>query len=381
MNTRISVALGFAGLIAGAAVGCKSDPTNAGVGSPSQVLLNGKAFQMKVGDSVTVVAQVVDNRNTPLVAPITFTACDASVTVGLDPTYVAQPPTSERAIIRAVGPNATCVVAGSSGAKPDTTALVILPTSFPGALSAASLNAGQVLTISSTSSLKFDTSSAAVTFTGGATPPFISKTPDALQMLAPFSKAGPIKIDGVNVTYVPGLVVTLNTSSSFTQTGSDPFPGDSAWNTAPDITSLLPASGQTAWFLATEPASNPATICPEYRLFAGDFGPPAGNCALFKFTLAAPAKITFTANWDGGSGDSDFLICSDSTAAAFDSVFANGTNPNFGKPCIDDGLAGASSAKPEVAGGVTYPAGTYWFAAQDFDGGGVKNFYIKVDVQ
>src|SRR5215467_3831666 len=217
MNTRMSAALGLASIVCGAAVACKSDPTNTGVGTPNQVLLNFKSFTLNVGDSTTVVARVVDDRNTPLVAPITFTACDASVTVGLDPTYNAQPPTSARAIIHAVGPNATCVVAGSSGAKPDTTSLVILPTTFPGTLSATSLNAGQVLTISSTSTLKFDTSAVVLTFKGGATPPFISKTPDALQVLTPFSQSGPIKIDGVMVTYVAGLEVSLNTASSFTQ--------------------------------------------------------------------------------------------------------------------------------------------------------------------
>jgi hypothetical protein len=368
---------GLAALVAGAALSCKSDPTADGVGTPSQVLVNFKDFNLNVGDSATVTAQVVDIRSTPLEQTITFTACDPSVTATVDPSYNPHPAVSERAIIHAVGPNATCVVASSTGAKPDTTAIVILPTTFGGALSASTLDAGQVLTISSTSTLKFDTSVVALTFTGGATPPFISKTPDALQVLAPFSSAGPIKIDGVKVTYVAGLVVTLNTSSSFTQTGSDPFPGDNAWNTAPDITPLLPATGQTAWVLATAPASNPSpTICPEYRLFTADFGPPAGKCALFKFTLAAPATLTFTTDWDGGSGDSDFLICSDSTAASFDSV---STDPGFGNPCIADGLAGASSSKPEVAGGVVYAAGTYWFAAQDFDGGGVKNFYIKIE--
>jgi len=335
------------------------------------VLVNFKDFTLNVGDSATVTAQVVDIRSTPLEDPITFTPCDPSVTVVNDASYNPQPPISKRVIIHAVGANATCVVASASGARSDTTSLVILPVSFDGALSASSLNAGQVLTISSTATLKFDTSAVAVTFAGGAAPPFISKTSDQLQVLTPFSNAGPIKIDGVAVTYVPGLVVTLNTASSFTQTGSDPFPGDNAWNTAPDITSLLPASGQTAWFLATEPASNGTKVCPEDRFKFG----PAGRCSIFKLTLAAPATITFTTNWDGGSGDSDFLICSDSTLASYDTTFTT-----F-HPCEADGLAGASSSKPEVAGGVSYAAGTYWFVAQDFDGGGVKNYYIKMETQ
>jgi hypothetical protein len=373
MNARIVGLVGLAALVAGAVQGCKSDPTTSGVGSPSQVLLNFKSFTLNVGDSTTVVATVVDDRLTPLVVPATFTACDASVAVGVDQTYNPEPPTSVRAIIRAVGPNVTCVVASAAGAKPDTTTLVILPVSFPGALSAATANAGSVLSISSTTTLKFDTSVVTVTFTGGAKPPLISKTPDQLQFLVPFSDPGPITIAGIAVTYVAGLEVTLKTATSFTQTGSDPFPGDNAWNTSPDITSLLPAAGHVSWFLATSPASDApnANICPEARFLFG----PAGPCAIFKFTLSAPTTITFTTDWDGGSGDSDFLICSDSTAASYDTTFTT-----F-HPCEADGLAGATSSKPETAGGVSYPAGTYWFVAQDFDGGGVKNYYIKAAVQ
>ncbi|HXJ30780.1 MAG TPA: hypothetical protein VNG35_09075 [Gemmatimonadales bacterium] len=373
MNVRIAGLFGLAALVAGAALSCKSDPTADGVGTPSQVLVNFKSFNLNVGDSATVTAQVVDIRSTPLEQTITFTPCDASVTASLDPSYDPHPALSERAIIHAVGPNATCVVAGSAGAKPDTVSLIILPTSFGGAFSASTADRGSTLTISSTATLKFDTASVTVTFSGGATPPILSKTPDQLQVLVPFSNPGPLLISGIAVTYVSGLVVTLPTSASFTQTGSDPFPGDNAWGTAPDITSLLPASGQSTLILATSPASDVpnSDICPEARFLFG----PSGKCAIFKFTLAAPTTITFTTDWDGGSGDSDFLICSDTTAASYDTTFTT-----F-HPCEADGLAGASSSKPETAGGVSYPAGTYWFVAQDFDGGGVKNYYIKASVQ
>ena len=94
---------------------------------------------------------------------------------------------------------------------------------------------------------------------------------------------------------------------------------------------------------------------------------------MFKFVLSAPANVSFTTDWDGGSTDVDLLICSDSTAASY--------NTSTFDPCALDGLGGASSSKPEVAGGVTYPAGTYWFVAQDYSGGGVRNYYIKIEKQ
>src|SRR5262245_64660157 len=147
MNARIVGMFGIAALVAGAALSCKSDPTADGAGTPSRVLVNFKSFTMDVGQADTIVAQVLDIRSTPLQQAITFTACDPSVTVAVDPGYNPHPPLSARAIITAVGPNATCVVASSSGATPDTTGLVVLPVTFGGAFSATSADAGQAMRI------------------------------------------------------------------------------------------------------------------------------------------------------------------------------------------------------------------------------------------
>jgi hypothetical protein len=374
MKPRISGLIGIVALVAGTAVSCKSDPTADGVGTPVAVELEFSHLDLSVGDSAKVVATLVDNRLTPLEGDISFTSCDpTSATVVQDNSYDPVPPLSKRATIHATGPNATCIIASSGSAKPDSTTLTILPTAFGGALSAASADAGTILTISASATLNFDTSAVKVTFAGGAVPPIVSKTPDQLQVLVPFSDPGPLTIEGINVPYVPGLVVTLPTAASFTQTGSDPYaPGDAAWNTAPDITSLIPGAGQSNWLIATGAASNPANTCPEDRWGFGAFG-LAGNCILLKFTLAAPATLTFTTDWSGGSGDVDVVVCSDSALASYDVTLTTFT------PCADDGLGGATSNKPEIAGGVTYPAGTYWLALQDFDGGGVTNFYVKIE--
>jgi len=366
MRTRISGALAILAALAA----CKKDPTADGVGTPDRVILDFATLTLTQGDSANVTAQVVDVRMTPLEQPITFTSCDgAAATVAIDPTFQPVPATRVRAKIRAVGGGAPCIIAASTGARPDSVIVIVLPLTFNGALSSSSAAVGSTLTISSTASLKFDTSSVNVTFGGGSTPPILSKTPNQLQVLVPFSDPGPITIAGIAVTYVTGLVATLPTSVSFTATGSDPFPGANAWNTAPDITSRVPASGQSSLVLATGAASNAAGICPEDRFAFG----PTGSCSMFKFVLSAPANVSFTTDWDGGSTDVDLLICSDSTAASY--------NTSTFDPCALDGLGGASSSKPEVAGGVTYPAGTYWFVAQDYSGGGVRNYYIKIEKQ
>jgi hypothetical protein len=359
-------------LLAGFAVACRKDPTASGVGAPAEVILDFSALRLDQGDSATIEARIVDNRLTPLEGTITFASCDGSTaTVIPNGSFDPRPPTAAQAVVHAVGANVTCITASAEGAKPDSVNVTVLPTSFAGALSGTSADAGTTLTISSTSALKFDVGNVVVTFGGGVVPPILSQTADQVQVLVPFSDPGPLTIDGIVVTYVPGLIVTLNTVSSFTQTGSDPFPGDNEWQTAPDITSLLPAAGQSSTFLATGPASNPALTCAEDRFGFG----PTGNCAIFKFTLAAPATVSFTVDWEGGAGDVDAVICSDSALASFDVTFTTFD------PCAGDGLGGAGSSKPEVAGAVSYPAGTYWLVIQDFDGGGVRNYFVKAEVQ
>ena len=370
MKPRISGLYGIVALLAGTALACHNDPTAEGVGSPFAVVLDFSELTLDQGTSAQVVARIVDSRFTPLTGDITFTSCNAATTVTLDPTFDPEPPTAKRATIAGVGADAGCVVASAAGAKPDTVDMIVLPTSFSGALSASTATPGATLTISSTSALKFDPATSIVTFAGGGTPPILSATADQIQVVVPFGDPGPITISNIVVTYVPGLVVTLPTSSNFTPTG-DPFPGNNEWQTAPDITSLIPATGVSPVFVATGTAGNPALTCAEDRFGFG----PAGNCSIFKFTLAAPTTISFEVNWDGGSGDVDAVICSDSALASFDVTFTTFD------PCANDGLGGAGSSQPEVAGGVLYAAGTYWLVTQDFDGGGALNYYIKIEVQ
>jgi hypothetical protein len=352
MNVRIAGLFGLAALVAGAAVSCKSDPTADGVGTPSQVLVNIKDFTLNVGDSATVTAQVVDIRSTPLVLPITFSACDATVTVGVDPSYDPHPPLSERAIIHAVGPNATCVVASASGAKPDTSSLLILPTSFSGAVSPTTQAGGDTVTISSTAVLKF-TATTGVTFGGGHAGLVVAQTADELKVLVPFSDPGTLSFTDVGLSYLAGTKVSLPGTVSVTQTGDFWGTAPTSWQTAPNITALLPASGTTSGILVTDPGANNAAVCPEAALGFGSSGP----CMMFRFTLADTATLKFTTSWEGGAvtPDVDIYACADSTVA------------NFGTACFEDGGAGATGSLPQSTGNHKYTAGDHWFVIEVFD--------------
>jgi len=372
MKARIFCLIGVTAALVGA---CKSNPTADGSGTPAAVITNFSSFTLAPGDSATFVAQIVDSRLTPLPGTISFSTCNAAVaTVSVDPTYHPVPNTSMRAVVHAVSSPITCILASSAGTTPDSVQVGVVPTQVP-LVFAATANTGTTLAIASTSLFKFVPASASVTFGGGITPPVLSATTDTIKVLVPFSTAGVLTVAGVNVTYVSGLHLTLPTTASFTATSTDPFPGDNAWNTAPDITSLIPAAaGSSKPFLVAPAASNAANTCPEDRFGFG----PSGTCSILKFTLADSTNISFTTDWDANSGsDIDLVICSDSTAANF--ITAPGAN-QF-KPCVQDGLAGASSSQPETAGGVKYGPGTYWFVIQNFAGTTQHNYYTTITVQ
>jgi len=354
---------GIAALVAGAALSCKSDPTADGAGTPSRVLVNFKSFTMDVGAADTIVAQVLDIRSTPLQQAITFTACDPSVTVAVDPGYNPHPPLSARAIITAVGPNATCVVASSSGATPDTTSLLVLPVSFAGTVSPATQAGGDTLTVSSTAVLKF-TSSTGVTFGGGHDGVVVSQTADQLKVLVPFSDPGALTFTNIGLTYLPGTTVSLPGATPFTQTG-DLWTSATDWQTAPDISGILPGSGGSSAFLVTDPSVDNSTVCPEAALGFGSSGP----CLMFKFTLADTATFKFTTSWEGAAAapDVDIYACGDSTVA------------NFGSACFEDGGNGATSSLPQSTGNFQYAAGTHWFVIEVYDNSSpTKNIWTTI---
>jgi hypothetical protein len=351
------------------ATACKDNPTSAGSGTPAAVIANFSSFILAPGDSAAIIASIVDSRLTQLPGTITFSSCNSAVaTVTPDPNYAPVPNTSQRAVIHAVSAPLTCILASAAGLKPDSIIVGVVPVAVP-LVFAASANTGTTLAVGSTPLYKFTPATSTVTFGGGITPPVISATADTLKVLVPFSSAGVLNITDVNVTYANGLLVSRPTVASFTATSVDPFPGDNAWNTAPDITSLIPTdSGSVSQpFLVEPPASNAAGICPEDRFGFG----PAGTCAFLKFTLADSTNVAFTTDWDPTTGsDIDLVICSDSTAANF--------NTTTFAPCARDGLKGASSNQPETAGTKKYGPGTYWFVIQNFAGTAQSNYYVTI---
>ena len=355
---------GICGVLTGMALltgSCVEDPLADLDASPAALVVSHSALQLTQGDDFLITATVVDGRSTPLALPITASGCDAAVTATADPDYEPVPPTSSRFVVSAVGAADTCVNV-SAGGLSKVVDVIVLPTSFNGTVSAATPQGGDTLTINSTAQLKFDTALVTATFGGGAVATILSKTADQLRVLVPFSSPGPITLAGINVTYVTGLRATLPTSTTVTQTGNR-WAASNSWQTAPNISGLIPAAPGTNRLTATRGAAN-AAVCPEVALAFGSSGP----CMMFRFTLAAATVLNFTTDWEGAAlaPDIDVYVCSDSTVA------------NFGANCFVDGGSGATGAKPQSTGNDAYPAGTYWFVIEVYDGTGPRNLYVNI---
>ncbi|HUK20935.1 MAG TPA: hypothetical protein VLV45_05180 [Gemmatimonadales bacterium] len=251
----------------------------------------------------------------------------------------------------------------TGGGVTDSSSVIVLPVVFTGAISDTAPAANAPVTIHGTSALKFDPAKDTVYFGTTPTPGLLAvNTADSLVVLTPFSTRAPLTITGIQAA--PGLDLTLFTVLEVHQTGGDPFPGDSSWQTAPDITGLLPASGKTSYFIATPAATADTLICPEAVLGFGSSGP----CMMFKFTVATPTTLSFTTDWIGGAAapDVDVYSCSDSTVA------------NFGAACFEDGGNGATGAKPQSTGNFTYPPGTHYYVIENYAGTASKNLYTTI---
>lgn len=366
MNRRLFGACGVVAVVALSVGGCKSDPLSDLDGTPAAVVTDFSYLQMPIGSTAAVTASVLDARTTPLEIPVTFTACTNDITVAPDPSYNPVPRTSSRAIVTAVSANPSCVRAAGGGVE-DTIVVAVLPQAFGGTVSSATPQAGDTLTITSTQFLKFDPATVAVTFAGGRAGTVVAKTADQLKVLVPVSSAGPLTIAGINVTYVTGLVVTLPTTATVTQTGNR-WSAASSWQTAPDWTPLIPAAAvSTNRAIVALPSGN-AAVCPEVVMGFGSSGP----CAMFRITLAAPTALRFGIDWigTGANPDVDLLVCSDSTLANFDG--------NTGAPCNFEGFGGATAAKPQITNNRTYAAGTWWFVVENFAGTPSPNHYVDI---
>ncbi len=348
MNRRLFATLGvMAALVVVSLAGCKSDPLSDLDRNPAAVVTDFSYLQLPIGGTQKVTAQIVDGRDTPLAAVITFTACTGDVTVAVDTGYHPVPPTSARAIVTAVTANPSCVRVAGGGLE-DSVSVAVLPQAFAGTLSSTTPKGGDTLTINSTTVLKFNAATTTVTFGGGQSPIVLSQTADVIKVLVPFSSAAPLSISNINVTYVPGLSVTLNTAQTVTQTGSRWTPADTGYATAPQITLPTTTGGKTYFVTDILGSYNNDPDCGEGIANGG-----IGICAFFKYVANGTDSLRFSVDWPGAALNPDIDVYSCGSAGV--------------SQCFEDPGSGATGAKPQVFA-FKPSAGTHYYAIEVYGG-------------
>jgi len=346
-----------------AAAGCKGDPTADLRTGVSSISLNPDLMYIDQGSTKGLEVVARDQQLNPIATAVTVTSADPTiVTVAVDSSIPSADGAHFDYIVTAVGPGQTKLVATAAGVS-DTASVTVLPTSFNGAFSSSTPAGGDTITISSTALLKFNVAHVTVKNSSGSTATILSKTADALSVLVPFGPPGPYTISGIVPTYVAGLEGTLPSTAVVTVTGNQ-WAASNSWQTAPNISALVPAVGGAAAHMTVAPASpNNKAVCPEFVLAFGSGGP----CMMFRVDLADTATVAFTTDWDGTTAtDIDVYVCADSTTA------------NFGTACFEDGGAGATGAKPQTTGPTnTLSAGTHWFVVEVY-AGTTANAYVTI---
>jgi len=370
MNSRVSVRLCAlaAALVVGA---CKSDPTADLAGQPQTVFINPGTLFLNEGDSATVTVKILDEAGTPLQGQVQAVSTAPTIASVALATGVQPDPTRTTSVFRI-----TALLRGPAYARvtglglADSARINVLPAPFvfDGTLSSATPKGGDTLTLSASGAFRFDPTADTVTFGGGVAGTMIANSATQIKVLVPFSSADSLHIAGTVLPYVPGKTFTVPSSQVVTQTG-DFWAGDSSWQTAPNITTILPAPGDTSRMtIGTTPVDNSA-VCPEAALGFGSTGP----CMMFELVLPHDTVLNFKVDWTGGAlaPDVDIYACSDSTVA------------NFGTACFEDGGAGATASKPQATGDHQYPAGTHWFVAEIFDNssGVSPNYFVTINAK
>lgn len=378
MNARISgLVLSAVVGVLGGALGCVSNPTSDGSGTPAQVLSNFQSLLIPRFSTSTFRASVVDSRLTPLATPVTFGSCNGSVATAVsDPTYAPPAPTSYQAVVTGVTLGQTCVTASASGLKTDTVAVSILPLIFEGTTwsSSTPLGGGPV-TIHTGPALKF-TAGSSITWPNGETATQLVNTPDSVTVIALFGGSGAATVTAVNTTYLPDptTTFTLKTATGVTTTGRF-WAGDTAAATAPALT--LPAPGGTGTVITNLSGASNAASCAD----SVAVGAPLGPCMFYTLTVADTFPLHFTMDWDGSPADSTHLVAylcpspyniATCQAARSGSTFMGGRSSK-----------GAYPARPLSTTASKFAAGTYYFVIEQRTVGGVggvapSNITVKI---
>jgi hypothetical protein len=323
---------------------CNGDPTGDFRESGVVVVPDPSSVFVDQGASKFVLVEAKDEQGNQIAADFQAQNIGAGVTVEKDITFVETTigtnlETRARFIVTGVGPGSTSfdvVGAGATTAVP----VRVVPTSFAATLSNPAPAANEEVTITLPAGYRFIAGAGASTDLGPAIVRSFSVDSTALVVLLAPGSTGPVLLDSVQATFLPGVTLGgLPTEATVTVAAVVPQTGTGATGTAPSIT--VPAIGQTVAFFDGGTYDYPAPI------LGGAFGNfPA---RLYKLTLTAPTSLNISVDWQTPEDLGVYFFMS------------NGTT-EVGAPAD----AGGGGAHPESTT-FTQPAGTYFLAVVNFN--------------
>ncbi len=342
---------------ASAALACRGDPTASLRGGAKFLDVSATVVFIAAGDAKGLSVVVRDEQQNPLDATVTVASLNAAVADVVPNDSVPSPNGAHHDfILTGVAPGATKLVVQSSGLA-DTVVVSVLPVNFGGTVSKLTPKGGDTVVVTSTAVLKFDSLTSALTL--GHNYITLRQTRDTIKFLMPFTGFLADSATHVNVTYVPGLVVTLPLAAPLVQTGDLWSPGDSGYATAPQI-ALPTSTGGKTYFLTNMIASSNDPDCGEGT---GSGATPPGQCAIYKYVANGTDSLTFSVDWEGAAlaPDIDTYSCGSAGVSA----------------CFEDPGTGATGAKPQA---FTFKptAGTHYLLIELFDGAAPANIYVTI---
>jgi len=331
-----------------AALACRGDPTASLRGGAKSIDLSSNIMFIDSGSAKPLQVVVRDEQLNPLAADVTVSSAAPTIAAVASDTLT---PTANGVIhnyvVKGIIPGPTKIVVQSGGVS-DSTRVFTLPIRFGGGISSLTPVGGDTVVFTATTQFKFTETSGA-SFFGGHAATVISQTAESLTVLTPFSLAGAPTLSGINVTYVPGLTLSLPLHLSVTQTGDMYGETDSGYTTAPTLALPTQTDSSTKYQTDMVVDSNQAN-CSE----------GSGFCAIFKYVANGTDSLEFKVDWEG-SADIDIYSCDNTGVAG----------------CFEDSGNGASSNQPEKFSFLP-PAGTHYLVLEVFAPPKPANLYITI---
>jgi hypothetical protein len=334
-------------LSCGGLLACNGDPTaSIRDDNPPEIISDPSVLFLTQGESKTITVQLVDAQGNQLPADFEATPGGSQVTVTQDTTFLkttngSNLNTKERFVVASGDAGQTTITVTGGGATKDVPVSVI-PTGVAATFSNAAPAVNEAVTITLPANYKFGPNTTVTSDLGDAFISSFAADSTSITAVLPPGSTGPLTLNGVNASFLPGLDLSLPTADVVTAVGT-PVGGDTPAAAAPVPTPALDAS--TTFFDAGGFTGADVT---------GDGGVGA---QYYSFTVTEAGDYHFVTDW-AGAADLDALVC---------------TNP---AGCVT--FAGTGTTQPED-GTLTLAPGSYTIVIVLFAGAAPNFFKLTID--